>query len=138
MIRTIAKTLGITLGAMVIAVAGGFIWLMNSVDKAGDRAQEAASETVPASDEDKNAAPDPALTARTACYLFIKPNLHDPGSADWTKWWGSPATKDQNGIWTVRGTLRAKNGFGAKSISRFHCEVVEMDGEMLLIDLREF
>lgn len=80
---------------------------------------------------------DYAQIAKETCRLYIKQVLNDPDSAEWTRISEWRVETDHEGTWAVYATLRAKNGFGAKVLSTFRCEMFGLLGNFELRDLKE-
>lgn len=77
---------------------------------------------------------------RYVCMTLIEENLNDPDSAEWGIWSDNPyqawpASIDGKVV-TVEPTFRAKNGFGALTLSSFICKI-DTSEDWSLIELRQ-
>jgi RNA polymerase subunit RPABC4/transcription elongation factor Spt4 len=77
-------------------------------------------------------ASSPLDAPRGACMLFIKRQLHDPGSADFED---ATLTVKDGDVWTVRRAVRAKNAFGALRLQQFECKIRERGDKLDLVSL---
>lgn len=70
--------------------------------------------------------PKPESSARAACREFITQSLNDPDSAEWpySDEWKITASGDRT--WRAEVTMRAKNGFGALTLTTFVCETRQL------------
>lgn len=83
----------------------------------------------------------PATIARFVCMESIKPNLHDPSSADWgpmsdTAWQRWPATQDGD-TYKIAPAFRAKSKIGATVLSQWSCTVKIGEEGPTLVSLSE-
>lgn len=71
--------------------------------------------------------------ARGACMLFIKRQLHDPGSAEFQE---STHTSRDGDTWTVHRAVRAKNALGAMRLQEYECQIRQTGDQLSLISLQ--
>ncbi|ABN75768.1 hypothetical protein [Cereibacter sphaeroides] len=121
--KTFFRILLIVVAVPVVLAAGGFIWLMWSIEPEGG--------SNPTRPQD---------LARIACKSALTTVLNDPGSAEWGitsqgAWVAWPVQQGDDGRLVVLPAFRATNGFGAKVLASFRCETREVDGRWVVTDL---
>jgi hypothetical protein len=73
--------------------------------------------------------------ARGACMLFIKGQLHDPGSAEFQD---ATMTNRDGALWTVHRAVRAKNALGAYQLQNFECVIRQEGDKLALVALKPY
>jgi hypothetical protein len=64
-----------------------------------------------------------ASEARVECSSSIEQRLRDPSSVEWIDRFSWPATRADNGVWTVHARYRARNGFGGMNLEDHECRL---------------
>lgn len=117
-----AKTSVLTLivGGFFVTVVGSCVYnIAGQADRDAKRAAAEAAKSPEEKAKDKKAAAESA--AVYSCMQTIKLNLKDPDSADFDGWSRSWREWKKDGNIQTQIRVRAKNSFGAYTVSIFEC-----------------
>lgn len=79
----------------------------------------------------------PAKMARWLCEDYIRKHLDDPDSLEFIDPQLAPSLIQKDGSYRVTMTLRAKNRFGAKILTRMQCKVVKLGDDYMVSSARQ-